>query len=118
MFHIRRKPSDLYTRKRKKKQTMKEFASETALMHEDRFPFLLEMNPDGSDIGPSHGRMPQRFRLAPNMTEVGSDPAIQSGQCLLLPPGTNRKKVSAISRFYKCKILFVYQSLCSLSRLI
>ena len=87
MFHIRRKPSDLYTRKRKKKQTMKDFASESALVNEDRFPFLLEMNPDGSDIGPSHGRMPQRFRLAPNMTEVGSDPAIQSGQCLLLPPG-------------------------------
>jgi afadin len=87
MFHIRRKPADFYPRKRKKKPMMKEFASESALMAEERsLPFLLEMNPDGSDIGPSQGRMPQRFRLSPNMTEVGSDPAIQSGQCLLLPP--------------------------------
>ena len=50
-------------------------------------PYLLEMNPDGSEINHSaQGVMPQRFRLSPNVTEVGSDPAIQSGQSLLLPP--------------------------------
>ena len=50
-------------------------------------PFLLEMNPDGSEINPqTQGALPQRFRLSPNVTEVGSDPAIQSGQSLLLPP--------------------------------
>jgi hypothetical protein len=40
-FHIRRKPADLHLRKRKKKQSMKEFASESALMTEDRLPFLV-----------------------------------------------------------------------------
>ena len=50
-------------------------------------PYLLEMNPDGSEINHSvQNVMPQRFRLSPNVTEVGSDPAIQSGQSLLLPP--------------------------------
>jgi afadin len=76
-FHIRRKPADFHLRKRKKKPTMKEFASESALMAEERLPFLLEMNPDGSDISPSQGRVPQRFHLSPNMTEIGSDPSIQ-----------------------------------------
>ena len=52
---------------------------------EDRQPFLVEVNPDGTDIGPEQRRMPQRLRLPPNLTEVGSDPAIQRGQSLLLP---------------------------------
>ena len=84
-FHIRRKPADFHTRKRKKKPMMKDFASESALMTEDRLPFLLEMNPDGSDINRAQGRMPHRLRIAPNLTEIGSDPAIQGGQSLLLP---------------------------------
>ena len=84
-FHIRRKPADFHLRKRKKKPTMKEFASESALMTEERLPFLLEMNPDGSDISPNQGRVPQRFHLPPNMTEIGSDPAIQNRQSILLP---------------------------------
>ena len=45
------------------------------------------MNPDGSEINHSiQNVMPQRFKLSPNVTEVGSDPTIQSGQSLLLPP--------------------------------
>jgi len=97
MFHVRRKPADFFPRKRKKKPMMKDYASESALINEDKMPFLLEMNPglhwinylriikspfkvfllDGSDISPAQGRMPHRFRLQPNVTEVGSDPAIQ-----------------------------------------
>lgn len=84
-FHVRRKPADYHPRKRKKKPMMKDFASESALMTEDRLPLFIELNVDGSDI---QTRLPQRFRLSPNVTEIGSDPAISSngGQSLLLPP--------------------------------
>ena len=86
-FHVRKKPQDLQLRRRKKKQ-LKEFISEPGLgvgpQGGPPEPFLMEMNPDGTDVvGPGP---PQRFRLSPNVTEVGSDPAIQSGQSLLLPP--------------------------------
>ena len=43
-------------------------------------PMLVELNVDGSDV---HARLPQRFRLAQNVTEVGSDPA--HGHALVLP---------------------------------
>ena len=73
-FHVRRRPQDLYPRKRKKKP----YNSESALMAD--CPMLVELNVDGSDV---HARLPQRFRLAQNVTEVGSDPA--HGHALVLP---------------------------------
>ena len=95
-FHVRKKPpGDLrgqqQQQQRRKKKQLKEFMSEPGLHHphpEDQQPFLLEMNPDGTDLapGPMGASQPQRFRLSPNVTEVGSDPSIQSGQSLLLPP--------------------------------
>ena len=89
-FHVRKKPQDLQLRRRKKKQQLKEFISEPGLGVGPQGgppaePFLMEMNPDGTDVVGGPGP-PQRFRLSPNVTEVGSDPAIQSGQSLLLPP--------------------------------
>ena len=82
-FHVRRRPADLYPRKRKKKPAFGQFNSESALMSD--LPILVELNVDGSDI---HSRLPQRFRLSQNVTEVGSDPnlAVHSGgHALLLP---------------------------------
>ena len=47
-------------------------------------PILVELNMDGSDI---HSRLPQRFRLSQNVTEVGADPNLAAhGQALVLPP--------------------------------
>ena len=43
-------------------------------------PMLVELNVDGSDV---HARLPQRFRLLQNVTEVGSDPA--HAHALVLP---------------------------------
>ncbi len=82
-FHVRRKPADMYPRKRKKKP-FAQFNSESALM--SNLPILVELNVDGSDI---HSRLPQRFRLSQNVTEVGSDPnlaAHSGGHALVLPP--------------------------------
>jgi afadin len=45
-------------------------------------PFLFEIHLDGSEMNNS-----SRFIIPLNVTEVGTDPAIQSGQCMLLPPG-------------------------------
>jgi hypothetical protein len=45
MFHVRRKPADFFPRKRKKKPMLKDFASESALVSDDKMPYLLEMNP-------------------------------------------------------------------------
>ena len=85
---MRRRPADLYPRKRKKKPmgggAFGQFNSESALMSD--LPILVELNVDGSDI---HSRLPQRFRLSQNVTEVGSDPnlAVHSGgHALVLPP--------------------------------
>ena len=87
-FHVRRRPADLYPRKRKKKPmgggAFGQFNLESALMSD--LPILVELNVDGSDI---HSRLPQRFRLSQNVTEVGSDPnlAVHSGgHALVLPP--------------------------------
>ena len=87
-FHVRRRPVDLYPRKRKKKPiggggAFPQFNSESALMSD--LPILVELNMDGSDI---HSRLPQRFRLSQNVTEVGSDPnlaAHSGGHALVLP---------------------------------
>ena len=92
-FHVKKRPADSHLRKRKKKPGQHPYEANSQAMYHDNPrmntgpPYLLEMNPDGSEINHAHQNvMPQRFRLSPNVTEVGSDPAIQSGQSLLLPP--------------------------------
>ncbi|XP_011311606.1 afadin isoform X2 [Fopius arisanus] len=69
MFHVRRRPADYVPRKRKKKPAGK--WSEFDHRYEDeRLPFLLELNPDGTDIPSGAG---VKHRLQPNVTEVGSE---------------------------------------------
>ncbi|XP_047366031.1 afadin isoform X1 [Vespa velutina] len=69
MFHVRRRPADYVPRKRKKKPSGK--WNELDHRYEDeRLPFLLELNPDGTDIPNGAG---VRYRLQPNVTEVGSE---------------------------------------------
>lgn len=92
-FHVKKRPADAHMRKRKKKpgQFLYEANNQPMLNENAKLnsgpPYLLEMNPDGTEINHTlQNVMPQRFRLSPNVTEVGSDPAIQSGQSLLLPP--------------------------------
>ncbi|XP_076674496.1 adherens junction formation factor afadin isoform X4 [Andrena cerasifolii] len=69
MFHVRRRPADYVPRKRKKKPSGK--WNELDHRYEDeRLPFLLELNPDGSDVPNGAGT---RHRLQPNVTEVGSE---------------------------------------------
>ncbi|XP_018357090.1 PREDICTED: afadin isoform X2 [Trachymyrmex septentrionalis] len=85
MFHVRRRPADYMPRKRKKKPTGK--WNELDHKYEDeRLPFLLELNPDGSDIPNGAG---VRHRLQPNVTEVGSErpigPQAVQAQTLTLP---------------------------------
>ena len=65
--------------------------SESGLTDASRLPFLFEVNPDGSEMiptGPGQP-LPARFVIPPNVTEVGTDPALQQQHpnCLLLPPG-------------------------------
>ena len=90
---MKKRPADAHMRKRKKKPGQYNYEHNNQPMFTDNTrmnagpPYLLEMNPDGSEINHTlQNVMPQRFRLSPNVTEVGSDPAIQSGQSLLLPP--------------------------------
>lgn len=69
MFHVRRRPADYVPRKRKKKPAGK--WSEPDHRYEDeRLPFLLELNSDGTEIPNGTG---VRHRLQPNVTEVGSE---------------------------------------------
>ena len=96
-FHVRAKPTDFYPRKRKKKPGMKDMqsADSAALLNQQQqkqleaLPFFFEVNQDGSEIsssaGTQHPPPPQKFIISLNVTEVGTDPAIQNGQCLLLP---------------------------------
>ncbi|XP_029161608.1 uncharacterized protein LOC114933276 isoform X3 [Nylanderia fulva] len=88
MFHVRRRPADYMPRKRKKKPAGK--WNELDHRYEDeRLPFLLELNPDGSDIPNGVG---VRHRLQPNVTEVGSErpigPQAVQAQTLTLPGPT------------------------------
>ncbi|XP_015600396.1 uncharacterized protein LOC107270166 isoform X1 [Cephus cinctus] len=88
MFHVRRRPADYVPRKRKKKPAGK--WSELDHRYEDeRLPFLVELNPDGTDIPNGAG---MRHRLQPNVTEVGSDrrigPQAVQGQTLILSGST------------------------------
>ncbi|XP_018047777.1 PREDICTED: afadin isoform X3 [Atta colombica] len=85
MFHVRRRPADYMPRKRKKKPAGK--WNELDHKYEDeRLPFLLELNPDSSDIPNGAG---VRHRLQPNVTEVGSErpigPQAVQAQTLTLP---------------------------------
>ncbi|XP_033229120.1 afadin-like [Belonocnema kinseyi] len=70
MFHVRRRPADYVPRKRKKKPSGK--WNEFDHRYEDeRLPFFLELNPDGTDIASGAG---VRHRLKPNhVTDVGSN---------------------------------------------
>ncbi|XP_076386957.1 adherens junction formation factor afadin isoform X12 [Megachile rotundata] len=69
MFHVRRRPADYVPRKRKKKPSGK--WNELDHRYEDeRLPFLVELNPDGSEVPNGAGA---RHRLQPNVTEVGSE---------------------------------------------
>nr|XP_012220775.1 PREDICTED: afadin isoform X9 [Linepithema humile] len=88
MFHVRRRPADYMPRKRKKKPAGK--WNELDHRYEDeRLPFLLELNSDGSDIPNGAG---VRHRLQPNVTEVGSErpigPQAVQAQTLTLPGPT------------------------------
>ncbi|XP_058804734.1 afadin-like isoform X2 [Phymastichus coffea] len=84
MFHVRRRPADYVPRKRKKKPAGK--WNELEHRYEDeRLPFLLELNPDGSEVSSGAG---VRHRLQPNVTEVGSErpvgPQALQTQCITL----------------------------------
>lgn len=68
MFHVKRKPADYVPRKRKKKPTTK-WNEYDHRYDDERMPFLLELNPDGTEI--NSGGM--RYRIRPNVTEVGTD---------------------------------------------
>lgn len=70
MFHVRRRPADYVPRKRKKKPAGKWNELEHIRYEDERLPFLLELNPDGTDISSGAG---VRHRLQPNVTEVGSE---------------------------------------------
>ncbi|XP_025196487.1 afadin isoform X4 [Melanaphis sacchari] len=89
MFHVRRRPADYHPRKRKKKPTHKwnqqnstsemlEYRYEDGL---DRLPFFLELNADGMEVV-----NPKRYRIHPNVTEVGCERQNQpsNAQCLQL----------------------------------
>lgn len=69
MFHVRRRPADYVPRKRKKKPAGK-WSDLDHRYEDERLPFLLELNPDGTET-PSGGGV--RHRLQPNVTEVGSE---------------------------------------------
>ncbi|XP_012261310.2 uncharacterized protein LOC105689112 isoform X3 [Athalia rosae] len=69
MFHVRRRPADYVPRKRKKKPAGK-WSDLDHRYEDERLPFLLELNPDGTEISSGGG---VRHRLQPNVTEVGSE---------------------------------------------
>ncbi|KAG1681978.1 Afadin [Nymphon striatum] len=79
-FHVRRRPADYQPRKRKKKpKQTKELEQQSYQFDEfvaDHMAFLLELNPDGSDI--TNG-LPKKHFLHPNMTEVGCERSHASG---------------------------------------
>ncbi|XP_054718595.1 afadin-like isoform X2 [Uloborus diversus] len=76
-FHVRKRPADYQPRKRKKKP--KPTKSEDLNYRHDntieKLPYLLELNPDGSEpSGP-----PKKHRLYLNVTEVGSERSSSTG---------------------------------------
>lgn len=69
-FHVRRRPADYQPRKRKKKpKPTKDDISYRSDDANEKLPYLLELNPDGSE---SHGPA-KKHRLYLNVTEVGSE---------------------------------------------
>lgn len=74
MFHVRRRPADYVPRKRKKKPTGK-WGEMDHKYEDERLPFLLELNADGTDVPNGAG---VRHRLLPNVTEVGSETSVGS----------------------------------------
>ncbi|CAL1290125.1 unnamed protein product [Larinioides sclopetarius] len=69
-FHVRRRPADYQPRKRKKKaKPTKDDMGYRCDDANEKLPYLLELNPDGSE---SHGP-PKKHRLYLNVTEVGSE---------------------------------------------
>ncbi|XP_055943711.1 afadin-like isoform X2 [Argiope bruennichi] len=69
-FHVRRRPADYQPRKRKKKaKPTKDDMGYRSDDGNEKLPYLLELNPDGSE---SHGP-PKKHRLYLNVTEVGSE---------------------------------------------
>ncbi|KAK2715850.1 afadin-like isoform X2 [Artemia franciscana] len=80
-FHIKRKTVDL-SRRRKKKQLSGSLSGrleETA----DRLPFLLELNPDGSEM---RNNQPKKYRLQMDVTEVGSERCLGGDSLQLYGP--------------------------------
>lgn len=73
-FHIRRRPADYQPRKRKKKPKQIKGEIEAGFTKYDqaleRLPYLLETNPDGSEI--IRGT-PKKHYLYLNVTEIGSE---------------------------------------------
>ncbi|XP_064119652.1 afadin-like isoform X5 [Macrobrachium nipponense] len=88
MFHVRRRPADYGPRKRKKKPVKGSGGSgglggdahDHSRPHHphflpDRLPFLIELGPDGNELG-GYGRQHQ---LHLNVTEVGTDRSTHTG---------------------------------------
>ncbi|CAL4163959.1 unnamed protein product, partial [Meganyctiphanes norvegica] len=78
MFHVRRRPADHGPRKRKKKPIKvgeEHQRSRDPHFLPDKLPFLVEIGPDGSELGGS-GRQHQ---LHLNVTEVGTDHSTHTG---------------------------------------
>lgn len=91
MFHVRRRPADAAARRRKKKLSGSSAGGNTSsstinrlpgmgepvgsMDPDDRsmLPYLLELNPDGSEArhGPNGGV--RRHIVSPTVTEVGSE---------------------------------------------
>ncbi|XP_078617987.1 afadin-like isoform X15 [Branchiostoma floridae x Branchiostoma japonicum] len=86
-FQLKRRPSDAHGQKRKPKKSKSSSKSsesdsyqDMAPVPQDRLPFMVELNPDGSEM-----LKPRLHRLQPNVTEVGSErSSATSGQYLQL----------------------------------
>ncbi|XP_078699270.1 afadin-like isoform X5 [Branchiostoma floridae x Branchiostoma belcheri] len=86
-FQLKRRPSDARGQKRKPKKSKSSSKSSESDSYQDmgpvpqdRLPFMVELNPDGSEM-----LKPRLHRLQPNVTEVGSErSSATSGQYLQL----------------------------------
>ncbi|XP_069950170.1 afadin-like isoform X2 [Cherax quadricarinatus] len=96
MFHVRRRPADHGPRKRKKKPVKgaggggpggdaHDHRPRDPYFLPDRLPFLIELGPDGSELGGT-GRQHQ---LHLNVTEVGTDRSTHTGGQSLQLFGSN-----------------------------
>lgn len=90
-FHIRRRPPDYQPRKRKKKPAdfdSKTSAPEDPVNGSKVLPFLVEVNPDGSEISRPNVAA-RRHYLYMNVTEVGSEVSNNNNN----GPKTNRNSL-------------------------